>query len=42
LEAGALEYETAEKFLIDLRKKMVKAAELQRIEQGRKIIEEFV
>ena len=49
LELGNLEYETAEKFLADLKKKfrevdeeVIKIAELKRIEQENKIIEEFV
>jgi len=44
-----LEYETAGEFLADLRKEfggeeeeMVKAAELRRLEQGGKTMEEFV
>ena len=49
LKTGVLEYETVEEFLTDLKKefgegeeKTVKVAELRRLEQGEKIIEEFV
>jgi len=49
LEAGLLEYETAEEFLVDIRKEFgegdeesVKVAELRRLEQGGRMIEEFV
>ena len=49
LETGELEYETAEDFLISLKKefgrgeeKSVKAAELRKLEQGEKMMEEFV
>ena len=49
LEEGLLEYETIEKFLVNIRKefgredkKLVKVAELRRLEQGNKMIEEFV
>ena len=49
LEAGLLEYEIAGKFLIDIRKEfgggdeeLVKVAELKRLEQEGRIIEEFV
>jgi len=49
LEGGLLEYETVGKFLADIRKefgggdeKSVKVAELRRLEQGGKTIEEFV
>ena len=49
LELENLEYETAEKFLTDLKKKfkevdeeVIKVAELKRIEQGNKTMEEFV
>ena len=49
LELGNLEYETVEKFLADLKKKfrevdeeVIKIAELKRIKQENKIIEEFV
>jgi len=49
LERGLLEYETVGKFLADIKKefgggdkKMAKVAELKRLEQGRRIIEEFV
>ena len=49
LEAGKLEYEMAEEFLTSLKKKfgrgeekLVKAAELRKLEQGEKTIEEFV
>jgi len=49
LEGGSLEYETAGEFLADIRKEfregdkeIVKAAELKRLKQGEKTIEEFV
>jgi len=49
LEAGEIEYETAEEFVISLRKefgggeeKSVKAAELRKLEQGGRMMEEFV
>ena len=49
LESGEIEYETAEEFLMSLRKEfgggeneVVKAAELRKIEQGEKTMEEFV
>lgn len=48
LEAGALEYEIAGEFLADIKKfsredkETVKIAELKRLEQGERIIEEFV
>ena len=49
LEGGLLEYETVEKFLVDIKKEFgdrdeesVKVAELKRLEQEGKIIEEFV
>ena len=49
LERGLLEYKIVREFLADIRKEfgvedeeMVKVAELQRLEQGRKIMEEFV
>ena len=49
LEAGEIEYETAEEFLISLKKEfsrgeeeLVKAAELRKLEQGGKTIDEFV
>ena len=49
LEAGEIEYETAEEFLINLKKEFggggeeaVKAAELRKLEQGGKTMEEFV
>jgi len=49
LEASILEYEIAGEFLADLKKefereeeKTVKVAELRRLEQGGKTIEEFV
>jgi len=48
LEAGEIEYETVEEFLIGLKKKfgggeeeLVKVAELRKLEQGRKTMEEF-
>ena len=49
LEGRLLEYKTVEEFLADIRKKFgkgdkksVKVAELKRIEQGGKMIEEFI
>ena len=49
LEVEVLEYKTAGEFLVDLRKEfgkgkeeIVKAVELRRLEQGGKIIEEFI
>jgi len=49
LEAGEIEYETVEEFLMSLKKEfgegeeeLVKAAELMKLEQRRKTIEEFV
>jgi len=49
LESGEIEYETAEEFLISLKKEfggeeddVVKAAELRKIEQGGKTMEEFM
>ena len=49
LEGNLLEYETAEEFLADIRKKLrgknketVKIAELKRLEQGGKIIGELL
>jgi len=49
LEAGELEYETAEEFLTSLKKEfrggkeeLVKVVELRKLEQGRKTMEEFV
>ena len=49
LEAGEIEYETAEKFLMNLKKefsrgeeKSVKAAELRKLEQGGRTMKEFV
>lgn len=49
LEAEVLEYEIAREFLTDIKKKFggrdketVKVAELKRIEQGEKTIEEFI
>ena len=48
LEAGALEYEIAGEFLADIKKfsgedkETVKIVELKRLEQGERIIEEFV
>jgi len=48
LEAGEIEYETAEEFLMNLKKEFgggeeeaVKAAELRKLEQGGKTMEEF-
>jgi len=49
LEAGEIEYETVEEFLTSLKKEFgggeeesVKAAELRKLEQGGKTMEEFV
>ena len=49
LEVGVLEYKMSREFLADLRKEfgkgeeeIVKAVELRRLEQGRKIMEEFI
>jgi len=48
LEVEVLEYEMSREFLADLRKEfwkeeeIVKAVELRRLEQGRKIMEEFI
>ena len=49
LEGGLLEYETVGEFLVDIRKefgerdeKSVKVAELKRVEQESKMMEEFV
>ena len=49
LELGNLEYEVVEKFLTDLKKEFregdketVKVAELKKLEQGEKTMEEFV
>lgn len=49
LELGNLEYETAKEFLVELKNKFeggdkeaVKVAELKRLEQEGKIIEEFI
>jgi len=49
LEGGVLEYETTGEFLADLKKEFgegdeetVKVAELKRLEQGERAIEEFV
>ena len=49
MEAGEVEYESAEEFLTILRKEFaggeeesVKAAELRKMEQGGKLIEEYV
>ena len=49
LEAGEVEYEIAEDFLMSLKKEfggeeeeLVKVAELRKLEQGGKTIEEFV
>jgi len=49
LEAGVLEYETAEEFLAAIKKelgrgneKTVKVAKLKRLKQGGRIMEEFV
>ena len=49
LEAGEMEYETVEEFLMSLKKEFsggekesVKAVELRKLEQGRRTMEEFV
>jgi len=49
LEAGEIKYETVEEFLISLKKEFgggekesTKAAELRKLEQGGKTMEEFV
>jgi len=49
LEAGEIEYETAEEFLISLKKEFsggekesVKVVELRKLEQGGRTMEEFV
>ena len=49
LESGELEYKSAEEFLTSLKKKfgggeeeLVKAAELRKLEQGERMMEEFV
>ena len=48
LEAGEVEYESVEDFLTSLKKEfgeeeeLVKAAELRKLEQGGKTMEEFV
>ena len=49
LELGEIEYESAEEFLTSLRKEFgegeeesVKAAELRKLEQGGRIMEEFM
>jgi len=49
LKGELLEYETAGKFLVDIKKefgrgdeKIVKVAKLKRLEQGERTIEEFV
>jgi len=49
LEAGEVEYESVEEFLTNLRKefrggeeKLVKAVELRKMEQGGKLMEEFI
>ena len=49
LESGEIEYETAEEFLISLKKEfgegeeeLVKVAELRKLEQGGRTMEEFV
>ena len=49
LESGEIEYELAEEFLISLKKEFgkgeeesVKAAELRKLEQGGKTMEDFV
>ncbi len=49
LEVGEIKYETVEKFLISLKKEfsrgeeeLVKVAELRKLEQGGRIMKEFV
>ena len=49
LKAGEFEYKTAEEFLMSLKKKfggeekeLVKVAELRKLEQGERMMEEFV
>ena len=49
MEAGLLEYKTVGEFLADIRKefgegdeKSVKVAELKKLEQGERIMEEFI
>jgi len=49
LEAGEIEYETVEEFLVNLKKEFgggeeesVKVAELRKLEQGERTMEEFV
>jgi len=49
IEAGEVEYESAEEFLISLKKEfrggeeeLIKAAELRKLEQGGRMMEEFV
>ena len=49
LEAGELEFETVEEFLVEVKKEFeggeeesVKAAELRKLEQGERTMEEFV
>ena len=42
LETEEMEYETVEKFLTALKKELVKAAELRKLEQGGRTMEEFV
>ena len=49
LEAGELEYKTVEEFLTNLKKKFgereeesVKVVELKKLEQGERIMEEFM
>ena len=49
LKAGEFEYKTAEEFLMSLKKKfggeeeeLVKVAELRKLEQGERMLEEFV
>ena len=49
LEAGEIEYKTAEEFLMSLKKEFgrreeesIKAAELRKLEQGGKMMEEFI
>ena len=49
MEAGLLEYKTVGEFLADIRKefgegdeKLVKVAELKKLKQGKRIMEEFI
>ena len=49
LKGGLLEYETVGEFLVDIKRKfgrgvekLIKVAELQKLEQGNKMIEKFM